>query len=271
MNFTVPLAVTAGNLPVVVTAAGQAAHSVLLPVILKPVITGVSNNASGAAGVESGSWVSIYGGGLSATTRMWNASDFTGNNLPLALDGVSVKINGKSAAVYYVSPVQLRRTSAGGQRNRTGASRGYKFLPAPATAWPPCSPMRRGSIPCKPTTPPRCIPMECMWPRRIFGASTTSRPAQPGEIVSIFGTGFGPTSPATPAGQLVSAAPLSGASPLQVTIGGVPASLQLAGIVAPGEYQLNVTIPQLADGDQPIVATVGGLSTQTGLAIPVKN
>jgi hypothetical protein len=32
-----------------------------------------------------------------------------------------------------------------------------------------------------------------------------------------------------------------------------------------------VVIPPLADGDQPIVATIGGLSTQSGLSIPVKN
>jgi hypothetical protein len=65
-------------------------------------IAGISNNASGAPSIESGSWVSIYGANLSATTRTWKSSDFEGNNLPLVLDGVSVKIDGKSAAVYYV-------------------------------------------------------------------------------------------------------------------------------------------------------------------------
>ena len=55
-----------------------------------PVITGVSNNASGAPSIESGSWVSIYGTGLSTTTRPWQASDFSGNSLPTTLDNVSV-------------------------------------------------------------------------------------------------------------------------------------------------------------------------------------
>src|SRR5271157_4156958 len=72
-----------------------------------PLITGISNNASGAAAIESGSWVSIYGSGLAATTRNWQASDFSGNNLPTTLDGVSVQINGKKAAICYVSPGQL--------------------------------------------------------------------------------------------------------------------------------------------------------------------
>ncbi len=34
-----------------------------------PLITGVSNSASDAPANESGSWVSIHGTGLSATTR----------------------------------------------------------------------------------------------------------------------------------------------------------------------------------------------------------
>ena len=72
-----------------------------------PTITGVSNNASGAPAIESGSWVSIYGAGLAATTRSWQASDFSGTNLPTKLDGVSVQIDGKTAAISYISPGQL--------------------------------------------------------------------------------------------------------------------------------------------------------------------
>ena len=72
-----------------------------------PAITGVSNNASGSPNIASGSWVSIYGTGLSATTRSWKTSDFSGNNLPTVIDNVSVKINGKNAAISYVSPGML--------------------------------------------------------------------------------------------------------------------------------------------------------------------
>ena len=70
-------------------------------------ISGVSNNASGTPGIASGSWVSIYGTNLSATTRTWQSADFIGNKLPIVLDGVSVTIDGRNAAVYYVSPGQL--------------------------------------------------------------------------------------------------------------------------------------------------------------------
>src|SRR6266542_178479 len=87
-------------------------------------------------------------------------------------------------------------------------------------------------------------------PRRL-----ASRPAQPGETLMLFGTGFGPATPEVPAGQIVSgAAPIADPTLLHVYIGGVLANVQFAGIVAAGEYQFNVVIPDLSDGDQLIVA-----------------
>jgi len=43
-------------------------------------------------------------------------------------------------------------------------------------------------------------------PAGAFGTGVSSRPAQPGETVALFGTGFGPTSPAPPAGQVLTTA-----------------------------------------------------------------
>jgi uncharacterized protein (TIGR03437 family) len=109
-------------------------------------------------------------------------------------------------------------------------------------------------------------------PAGFFGGALASRPAQPGEITLLFGTGFGPTTPAVPSGQIVNgAAPLTDPALLHIRIGGVLANVQFAGIVAPGEYQFNVVIPPLPDGDQPLVADIGGLTTQSGLSIAVKN
>jgi uncharacterized protein (TIGR03437 family) len=47
--------------------------------------------------------------------------------------------------------------------------------------------------------------------------------------------------------------------------------VSFAGLVAPGQFQFNVVVPaSLASGDQPITATYGGLSTQTGTMITVQ-
>jgi len=43
-----------------------------------------------------------------------------------------------------------------------------------------------------------------------------------------------------------------------VRIGGVPATVQYVGIVYAGEFQINVVVPALPDGDQAIAADIGG-------------
>ena len=49
------------------------------------------------------------GGNLSppGDTRIWQPSDFVGDQLPTELDGVSVTVNGEPAYIYYISPTQL--------------------------------------------------------------------------------------------------------------------------------------------------------------------
>jgi uncharacterized protein (TIGR03437 family) len=236
-----------------------------------PTITGISNNASGAPAIASGSWVSIYGTGLSATTRNWQASDFSGNNLPTMLDGVSVQIDGKKAAISYVSPGQLNvqaptDTATGPVQvqvtNSSGAATGTATLQNYSPAF--------FTFLTKYAAAVHNTDGVYVAPAGSFGSAATSRPAQPGEWLQIYATGLGPTTPAVPAGQLVgSPAPLSALTQLHVTIGGVAATVQYAGIVLAGEYQINVMVPQVPNGDQPILATIAGVSSQTGVSIPI--
>jgi hypothetical protein len=75
-----------------------------------PSITGTVNSGSYASGISPGSWISICGSNLSnlpAAGRSWTASDFNGANLPLSLSGTSVLVNGRPAAISFVSPTQL--------------------------------------------------------------------------------------------------------------------------------------------------------------------
>ena len=238
-----------------------------------PSITSVSNSASGAAGIESGSWVSIYGTNLAGTTRSWVAADFSGANLPTTLDGVSVLINGKKAAVAYVSPSQInlqaptdtasgsvpvQLTNALGTATSTATLQSY--APAIFTLQGKYAAARHGSDGV------------AVAPSGIFGTSLASRPALPGESLQIYATGLGPTTPAIAAGQLVTTpAPISSLSQLKVTIGGQTATLQYAGIVSPGEYQINAVVPPLQDGDQAIVVSISGVASQSGVSLPVQN
>src|ERR1035438_7135440 len=68
---------------------------------------GVVNAAGLGSAIAPGTWVSLYGTSLSATTRTWRDTDFQNGLLPTVLDGVSVTIDGKAAAVYFISPLQI--------------------------------------------------------------------------------------------------------------------------------------------------------------------
>ena len=95
----------------------------------------------------------------------------------------------------------------------------------------------------------------------MFPPLTT--PAKPNETIVLYANGFGSTSTAVVGGSLSQSGTLS---PLPVVkIGGIQAVVQFAGLVSPGEYQFNVQVPgNIPDGDQSVVATYGGASTQAG-------
>jgi uncharacterized protein (TIGR03437 family) len=85
--------------------------------------------------------------------------------------------------------------------------------------------------------------------------------ARSGDTIEIFGTGFGPTSPAVPPGEAFSgAAPTT--NPVTLQINGVRMTPAFAGLSGAGLYQLTVIVPSgLGTGDVPLVATVGGAQT----------
>ena len=94
-------------------------------------------------------------------------------------------------------------------------------------------------------------------------------PCKPASFSELFGVGFGPTSPVVPPGKTYSgAAPTT--NTVSVTIGGVTAKVLFSGITEAGLYQLNVIVPQVSSGDEPLVATVAGVPTPSNVLIPVQ-
>jgi uncharacterized protein (TIGR03437 family) len=95
-------------------------------------------------------------------------------------------------------------------------------------------------------------------------------PARPGETVVLYAFGFG-----LPTTALVNGASTqSGSLPAlpQIQIGGAPAPVSFAGVISPGLYQFNVTIPAAAaNGDNAVICTYAGLSTPVGDLISVQS
>ena len=275
-----PAGLAAGNYTgnVQIAAAGAAGSPASVTVTLavggtQPdvVITGVVNGGSFAAGFASATWISIFGTSLSTSTATWIAGDFVNSLLPTALDGVSVTIDGIPAYVEFISPGQINvlapddattgavqvQVTAAGQKSNSFTAQKQPFAPAFFT-------IGNGKYVAAQHADYSLLGA----PALIAGV--TSTPAQPGETILMYGTGFGPTNPAVPTADLVSTAePL--ANNFTITIGGVTASWIFAGLVEPGLYQFNVTVPNgLPSGDAAVVATIGGVQTQSGVSITIQ-
>lgn len=228
-----------------------------------PVIStrsGVTNAAGYQPGASPGAWISIYGFRLSATTRAWTAADIVSGKLPTSLDGVSVTINGKSPSVYYISPSQINvqapaDTLSGSVdvvvTNSFGASSATRVqlqavLPGlfRLTQEYVTATDANGSF---------------IGPVGIVDGLITM-PARPLNTIVLWGTGFGPTNPAMAPGEVASnSSPLL--NPVTIRIGPATAQVLYAGMSGVGLYQFNIIVPDLANGDYPVVAEVAGVRT----------
>jgi uncharacterized protein (TIGR03437 family) len=82
---------------------------------------------------------------------------------------------------------------------------------------------------------------------------------------------LGGLGPDFPVGQALSAAYEIDKSGMTVTIDGLPALIAYAGAIAPGLYQLNVTVPAVQhSGDVSIALTAGGKAAQSGAKLAVR-
>jgi uncharacterized protein (TIGR03437 family) len=94
--------------------------------------------------------------------------------------------------------------------------------------------------------------------------------AAAGDYIELFAGGFGPTNPAALAGQAFSG-PAPATGPVTILINNVGVTPAFAGLVGAGLYQVNLTVPAgLGAGDVPLVATVGGAQSPSGVVISLQ-
>lgn len=235
-----------------------------------PFITAVLNASGETTTIAPNTWIEIKGSNLAPDTRIWQGTDFVNNKLPASLDGVSVTVNGKPAFVYYIDSKQVN-----------------VLTPLDSTTGPVQVQLTNNSVASTPVS----ATLQTVAPGFFqFGAGpyvaavhldgtfvgpTTlypglSSPAKANETIVLFANGFGQTSPAIVNGAVAQSGSLP-AMPV-IKMGSYTATVQFAGVVAPGEYQFNVTVPSgLPVGDVVLSATYGGATTQSGVLITVQN
>ena len=233
----------------------------------------------GFSSVAPGSWIEIYGANLSVDRRSWAASDFKGVNAPTAVDGTTVTIGGQPAFIDYISGGQVNvqvpsNVPTGAQplivKTAAGTSNTYTVnvtatqpgLLAPATFQVNGTQYLAALLPDGQTyaAPPGAI------------AGVTSQRAKAGDIITLYGVGFGNVTPNIPAGQIVQQNNTL-ALPLTISIGGTQATVKYQGL-APnyvGLYQFDVVVPSVVSSDRvPVTFSLGGASGAQTLYMAVQ-
>ena len=233
------------------------------------------------AGVTSGTWLEIFGSNISPATRGWSGPDFNGSTAPTELNGVKVSVNGKDAFVDFVSsgqvnvqvpddaatgPVQIVVSNPDGQSDAVTVT---KSALAPALLAPGA-----WNVGGKQYVVAQLSDGSFVGKTNLI-AGLKFRPAKAGEIVTIYGIGFGPVNPGTPAGTVA-----SGTTALQnkatflfgQTAGDLACTGCYAGLApgAVGLYQFNVKIPNGPSGDVALTVDAGGVSTKQTLFITLQ-
>jgi uncharacterized protein (TIGR03437 family) len=210
-------------------------------------VAGVSNAASGDQVYAPGMILSVYGAGMGNFAQAAAAIP-----LPQFLAGFEAYINGVPAPLYYVSPNQVNiqipyETQPGSASLVLGnpfENVTYRFTVS--SAGPGIFTFSDGSL-------------------------NPSRSAARGQVATLFVTGEGQVSPTLATGTTPSARTALANLPkprgtLAVTVGGVPATVQFAGIPSGlvGVTQINFTIPAgVGPGVQPVVVSIGGTPSNT--------
>lgn len=220
--------------------------------------------------------MSLYGTGLSPIARPWNSSDFLDGQMPTSLTGVSVQLIGDfgsnssySAFVSYISPTQINiLTPPNLGSNQGDDSTGYGFQVRVSNPLTPQAYLTNCSnaYDCPFVESASAAPAFFMLGSTGYavaehadgslvapsGAFPGSSPATRGETVVIYANGLGPTSGTITPGAEVQSGTLT-TSPV-VMIANEASKVSFAGLISPGLYQLNVTIPGEAPSGNDVLA-----------------
>jgi uncharacterized protein (TIGR03437 family) len=256
-----------------------------------PNVTGVADAAAGLTTVAPGSYVAIYGTGLSdftdenstifnflsnPTTEVTDPVVPNGAVLPLHIDFVTVSFDVPSAGIsvpaniVYVSPTQINiqvpwelqgQTSAQMKVTLDGDLLGNVVTVKLSNAAPAYFSYSSGGNNI-------AIAQDLS-----FNLITPTHAASRGSIITLYANGLGPVNGQPASGNPAAANPLpTTTNPATVTIGGQNANVIYAGLVPtlPGLYQLDVTVPSgISPGSQPITLSINGQNAPQ-LTIPVQ-
>jgi len=234
-----------------------------------PAVSNILDAESSRATIVPGEWVALYGANFAGATRTWNGADFTaaGNgNLPVNVAGVTVQFAGLPAAVYFVSPTQLDVQAPMGISGTVPVV--VSNNGTPGTAFNVSVVQNAPSLfyyPAGTNLYPAAVHID----GTLIGdpaVTPSATKAKAGETIILFVNGLAPS----PSGVIIGGA-IAYAGPVTVTIGTTAVTPAFTGLVAAGEYQINVVVPSsLKTGSYPITVATQGQTSPSNITLPIQ-
>ncbi len=250
-------------------------------------VAGVGGSIPSIAAVSPNALVTIFGSSFlsSGTGRRVNAEELVGGRLPFELLGVCVTFDGVRAAMLDVFPGQLTvqvppllttaastvvrvHTACGTSNELSSDGETVNF----ALASPEFLFFVANSSGVNPVAAVEATTGSLVGPIDVLGGALS--PARPGDVITIYMTGLGPTNPPLGVGE-IARAPALIAGPVTVRLGNLtlaPSDILYAG-ASPSLviYQINLRVPATAPaGNLPVSVTVNSATTPPGAFLAVR-
>jgi uncharacterized protein (TIGR03437 family) len=277
----------AGTLNILVENPQPGGDSAISPVSVAstPAIMGIVDAASYVAGpLSPGQLVTIFGTNIGPSTP--TPMSITAGYVNTSLAGVSVTIDGQNAPLVYVSASQLSAQvpyeATTGNNKAVSVTNGANPAATTTVTIAATSP---GIFTADGSGSGQAAALNYSASTSQYSLNSSSNPAKIGDTVLLYLTGEGDYN-ATPLSGVAGASntgyiipsslsPLPQVSPLPtVTIGGADATVSYAGPMVGsmlGLLQMNVVVPvaSTTGATVPVVVTIGGNTTQSGVTLAI--
>ena len=230
--------------------------------------------------IAPATFVEIYGLNLSTTLNLDWSNAFVGSQAPTSLGGTTATVGGLPAYGELASPHQVNLLVpsgvALGQQPVVVSTVGGSSVAttvtvnaiAPGMLAPPVFKFAAGQYLFALLPDYRTYVL----PPGVAPPSLPTARAKPGDILILYGLGFGPVVPNLTAGTLVGQS--NQLPSFQAAFAGIPATVQFAGLVQTytGLYQFNIVVPNVPANDAtPFTFTINGAAGTQSLLLPIAN
>ncbi len=237
----------------------------------QPVIAAVTSAASYATNaVSPGEVVAIFGSNLGPANLAGTTLTPDGGYFAQSTGNVSVQFNGYPAAMVYavsgqlaaIVPYEVALAQTAAVTVEVQGVRSAPFMIPVAAAVPAifsedASGQGQGAI-----------------QNQDLSLNSSLNPASRGQVIVIYATGEGQTTPPGVDGRIQYDVPSVPVGSCSVTIGGQPATVKYCAFApyeVSGVLQINAVVPTgISTGNVPVSFSIGGVSSQTGVTVAVK-